>query len=493
MKRGSWKKKLAMGLMLGSACGILASSSAFAQEMTLQQSVAKAIENNRTIKMMQAQVMNAEGVLKQAKGARGLNVNWQASGSHINNGRPTKILRWTIKQPNKSFSNVITAGYPIYTGGLLESNIKGAQIGTTISELNLENVRQQVKLQATQDYYKILECQNNVDVQKNSVIQLAAHERVAQAKFDAGVVPKTDLLSSQVQLANARQNLVLAQNDLQMAVSNFNQVIGQDVNASVEPTDSYLKEFKYPLTLQECMQQALNNRPDGFAARESVKQAQEAVRAAKAGGLPQVSLVAQKTIAGDSMFDDGQKDLTTYGVNASWDIFDNNVTNAKVAQAEANLYKAEENASNTDSQIQLDVRNAYLSMLAAKQNIDTTMVAVKQAAENDRIAQIRYEAGVGTNIDRLDANVAYVTAQTNHNRALYNYTVGLAALDRAMGVPSNFWSIEKGNDLKKAPKEEKNFLKPNLKSSEKKLTAAKKAPTGNDAAGLNVLDRLPQK
>lgn len=483
MKRGNWKKRLAIGLLLGGTFSCLAANPAFAQEMTLQQSVTEALQNNRTIKMMEAETMNAEGVLGQAKGARGLNITWQASGSK-NSGKTADMMR-----QDKTYNNVFTAGVPLYTGGLIESNIKGAKIGVTISELNLENTRQQVKLQTTQDYYKILECQNNVDVQKNSVVQLAAHERVAQAKFSAGIVPKTDVLSSQVQLANARQNLVIAKNNLQMAVSNFNQVIGQDVNGDVEPSDAYLKEFNYPLTLEECMNAALVNRPDGLAAQETVKQAQQAINAAKAGIAPQVSFVAQRTITGESMFDDGQKDLTTVGLNANWNIFDNNVTNSKVAQAKANLYKAEENAANTAAQIQLDVRNAYLSMLAAKQNIDTTRVAVRQAEENDRIAQIRYEAGVGTNVDRLDANVAYVTAQTNHNRALYNYTVGLAALDKAMGISSQLWSINT-DEPKAAP------VTPAVQKAQSEAplaVASTQKQAGNESVGLNVLDRMPQQ
>lgn len=99
------------------------------------------------------------------------------------------------------------------------------------------------------------------------------------------------------------------------------------------------------------------------------------------------------------------------------------------------MHKAEEAAAAARETIQLDVRTAYLSLRAAEKNIHTTQVAVDKAQEDYKIAQVRYSAGVGTNLDVMDADEKLVTAQTNYYQALYNYNTSKAQLDKAMGIP----------------------------------------------------------
>ena len=120
---------------------------------------------------------------------------------------------------------------------------------------------------------------------------------------------------------------------------------------------------------------------------------------------------------------------------ANWAAFDNNGTQAQVNQKRAAVHKLQQAAEDTREQIALDVQTAYLSLLAAEKNIKTTNVAVEHAVEDFKIAQVRYTAGVGTNLDVTDADEKLVAAQTNYYDALYNYNLSKAALDRAMGLP----------------------------------------------------------
>ena len=106
-----------------------------------------------------------------------------------------------------------------------------------------------------------------------------------------------------------------------------------------------------------------------------------------------------------------------------------------VNRLEQSIAKAKEAAAQTDDQIRLDVRTAYLGLQAAEKNIQTTSVAVTRAEEDYKIAQVRYSAGVGTNLDVMDANEKLTTARTNYYTALYNYNTSKASLDKAMGIP----------------------------------------------------------
>ena len=96
--------------------------------------------------------------------------------------------------------------------------------------------------------------------------------------------------------------------------------------------------------------------------------------------------------------------------------------------------KAEAVAADTRQTGDLEVRTTYLNLKAAEKSINTTKVAVEKAQEDYKIAQVRYSAGVGTNLDVMDAEEKLTRAQTNYYTALYNYNSSKADLDRAMGI-----------------------------------------------------------
>ena len=115
-------------------------------------------------------------------------------------------------------------------------------------------------------------------------------------------------------------------------------------------------------------------------------------------------------------------------------MFDNNVTRAQIKQAEVAMMKTMEQEQQKKDSIQLEVRQAYLNMNEAEQCIQTSKVSVEKAQEDFKIAQVRYSAGVGTNLDVIDAQVALTSAQTNYIQSLYDYNTSKANLDKAMGV-----------------------------------------------------------
>ncbi|WP_296897667.1 TolC family protein [uncultured Megamonas sp.] len=430
MNKKSLNKTITAVLLSGSLF-LGGSNLAFAQDtvdLTLDNTVEMALENNRTIKQAVYDTDSARWALSEAKGQKGFSISWQTAAAAVGGE--------TYDQQNRdsSYQNVVEASIPLYTGGQLENNIKGKEIGVDISDLTLENTKQQIKYDTTKGYYNILQCRNLVGVNQETVDQLQAHLDTVNAKYAAGTVAKSDVLRSQVELADAKQNLVNAENNYDLSISSLNNLIGLPIDTKINIQDE-LKYTKYDLSLAECMDLAMNNRPDGIAAAKSVEQAKTSVKVAQAGNLPQVSAYASYTIDGDDAFNNDAAEQSEIGVKASWSIFDNNVTKSQVRQAEAALAKAQENVQYVNEGIQLEVHQAYLNLLSAEKNIQTTSVAVNQASEDYNIAQVRYTAGVGTNIDVMDAAVALTTAKTNYVQALYDYNVSKAQLDKAMGLP----------------------------------------------------------
>lgn len=426
-KKNRFYKKLtaliATGLLTAAVSG-----TAFAADtvqLDLHDSVQMALENNRTIRQALTDVDTAKWTLSTARRTMGPTLNWAATALRSDDQK-SNIL-------GNQYGHELQVGMPLYNGSV-KGQIKQARYGLNAKDLALEETKQAIRYTATAAYYQILQDRNLIDVEQESVNTLQEHLDNVNAQYRVGTVAKSDVLASQVQLANAQQALVTAQNNYDIAVSTLNNVIGLPTDTVLDIRDQ-LKYTKYDLTQDDCTNYALDNRADGAAARYAVKAAEAGVETAKAGYQPTVNAVASKTIAGDREFRKNQAESWTAGLKASWDVFDNGLTQASVNSANMALAKAQEEAAQTDDQIRLDVRTAYLGLQAAEKNIQTTSVAVTRAEEDYKIAQVRYSAGVGTNLDVMDANEKLTTARTNYYTALYNYNTSKAALDKAMGIP----------------------------------------------------------
>ena len=218
-----------------------------------------------------------------------------------------------------------------------------------------------------------------------------------------------------------------------MAVSSLNNVIGLPTATRLNLSQGL--EYKpNDYTLDNCVTYAMANRPEIHQAEASVGMAQAAQKIANAGSLPQVSLGASNEWSNDT-FPGQNRNNWSLGVSINQNIWDYGVNAAKVREAKANVVRAQESYRQISDEVRLAVRTSYLSMREAEKRIKTTEVAVAQAEEDYRIAQLRYRAGVGTNTDVMDASVALTTAKNNYIQALYDYNTSTALLEQSMGVP----------------------------------------------------------
>lgn len=451
MNKYSVKKKLTAMVLGGLLTMSLASGVALAAdtvELTLDDSVELALKNNKDIQQSLADTETAKWALKEAKGSNGVSLSWTSTADKLGGNY------YSGSNKDRDFSNTLSASLPIYSGGKIEGNIKKAELGIDIGALDLEDTKQTVKLTVTKDYYTILQDRNLIQVDKDSVSKLQEHLKNVTAQYSAGTVAKLDVLTSEVSLVNAQQSLVKAENDYAVAVSTFNNVVGLSLDTEVTIRDE-LRYEKYDLVLADCIAYARQHRPDGIAAIKAIKKAEASIKVAQSGQKPQVNLVASDTIDDTKAFGN-QTDKWGIGVSASWNLFDSNVTNSQIKTAEVAKTKAEITANQQLDKIQLDVRTAYLSMSAAEKNIQTTQVAVAEAQEGYKIAQVRYSAGVGTNVDVMDAQVALTTAQTNYIQSLYDYNTSKATLNKAMGIPVDLDASQYNDNVKIQPDTTKN-------------------------------------
>ncbi len=438
-KRNLHKKLTALvlgGLMAFGASPAFASDTV---QLDLQDTVRMALENNRTLKQYFASVDNARWSLSKARRQMGPTLTWNTGANRIGG----KAYEGAVNPDfDYNYSNSGTITMPLFNESLRASR-DAAKYALNAADMTLEDTKQATVKNATTYYYNILQCRNLIKVYQDNVETLQAHLDQVNAQYRVGTVAKSDVLASEVQLANAQQSLVTAQNDYDVAVATLNNYINLPTDTVLDIKDE-LKYTKYDLDMDACTNFALLNRADGLAAYYNVKQAEAGVNSAKAGYLPTVTASGSDAIAGEKPFKDDHtnSDSWAVGLSASWNLFDNGVTSADIHAAEADLLKAQEASAQTDEQIRLDVRTAILSLQAAEKNIQTTKVSVLKAEEDYKIAQVSYNAGVGTNLNVMDAEEKLTSARTNYYTALYKYNVSKAELDKAMGIPVDLDTVK---------------------------------------------------
>lgn len=438
-------------LALSAAVAMTLSASVFAAEgdtdkqvveLNLQQAMERAFNTNPAIKISGYEKDSARANLNAARQSRGITITGQHQTTRggMDDYQPIFDKNGTIigqtKGIDNNHSNTLTASIPIYTGGKLSGTIDQAKAGYNYSLIGVQKAYNDMRQTVTNGYYGMLQADNMQNLSRESVNRLEEHLKNVQAQYEVGVVAKVDVLRSEVELADAQQNLIKAENAYQIAEASLNRVIGLPMDTTLKLQDS-LQYTPYDNDLQYCLDYAAQNRPELAQARENVNAAKGALKVARSGHMPQVSASASQNWS-DNNWPGDENGKWAVGVGVSMNIFDTGVTMSRIHGAEANLAKAEENYRDTKDAVMLDVRSNYLDLREAEKRIATTKVAVEKAEEDFHIAQVRYMAGVGTNTDVLDAQVALTDAKNNYIQSLYDYNTSKTALESAIGVPMQF-------------------------------------------------------
>lgn len=434
-------KKAKNVLALTAALSVLCSQSVFAAtlELDLEETIQRALLTNPSVKIAEYNRKAAKADYSAAKGARGISISLSHDSSRggyadyarrsVNGGTPI----WT-KSIGNSHSNSITASLPIFTGGELQGQIGQAKANYRSMLSAEEQAYNEMKETATTGYFNMLNATNMKALRQESVDRLQAHLDNVIAQYNVGIVARADVLRSEVELANAQQNYITASNEYDVAEATLNNIIGTPLGTTLLLKDR-LQYEPYENDMAYCLAYSEQHRPELKQAEYAIDSAEAALVVARSGHMPKVYANASNNWGGNGSDWPGDDDENwSVGVTASMNVFDSGVTWSKIHAAQENLAKAKESQRQIKDNVELEVRTDYLSMREAEKRITTAQVAVASAEEDYHIAVVRYQAGVGTNIDVMDAQEALTQAKTNYYQALYNYNTSKAALNTSMGV-----------------------------------------------------------
>lgn len=435
-------KKAKNVLALTAALSVLCSQSVFAAtlELDLEETIQRALLTNPNVKIAEYNRKAAKADYSAAKGARGISISLShESGrggyadNHILRDAAGRILS-NDKQIGNTHSNSITASLPIFTGGELQGQIGQAKANYRSMLSAEEQAYNEMKETATTGYFNMLNATNMKALRQESVDRLQAHLDNVIAQYNVGIVARADVLRSEVELANAQQNYITASNEYDVAEATLNNIIGTPLGTTLLLKDR-LQYEPYENDMAYCLAYSEQHRPELKQAEYAIDSAEAALVVARSGHMPKVYANASNNWGGNGSDWPGDDDENwSVGVTASMNVFDSGVTWSKIHAAQENLAKAKESQRQIKDNVELEVRTDYLNLREAEKRITTTQVAVASAEEDYHIAVVRYQAGVGTNIDVMDAQEALTQAKTNYYQALYNYNTSKAALNTSMGV-----------------------------------------------------------
>lgn len=351
---------------------------------------------------------------------------------------------------DKNWTTEIRLVQSIYEGGRINSALRSAKLTREQALLQYQAVVADTLLAVRISYYDILLAAQQIVVREASVNLLQRELDDQQRRFDAGTVPRFNVLRAEVAVANARPQLIRARNAQRIAKNklvdllgyNLPRAVGEDV--PVQLTDS-LEALPYEIDLSAAIGLALEKRPEIGVLRKAEALRAEGIVNADATYKPSVQIFGGYGDRNSSF----SNDLTTErhgwlaGIQLNWDIFDGLLTRGKVMEAKAVHQKAQTELADTSRRIELEVRTAYSDFIEAREVLESQKKVQEQAEESLRLAKARTDAGTGTQLEVLDAQTALTEARTTQSLALHDYVVAVARLERAMGAANAAPSHEK--------------------------------------------------
>ncbi len=435
------KRRWVVGFILWA---IVSTGAVWAQEsqapLTLEESIKIAMERSLTIHSASMGIIGSEFRRKEAI----TNFLPQWTGQYYWNRYNTPITIGAVQAAAPGFivptsKDIYTfntaLNQPLFTGGLNSANYRFAKLGVDLSKTGVETAKLDLVFQVRAGYFIILRAEKFLAVAEQQVKNFEAQLEVTKAFFDVGIVPKNDVLQAEVQLANAKQNLVKAGNDLAAAKASFNTLLLREVNTPFEVVD-ILAYKAFPLSFEQSLQEAIQLRPEIKAAQINIDQARENVKIARAGFFPVINLSGTYQRFSDNWDLSGGfgfSDRWTIQALASFTLWDWGNTAFKVGENKVKVTQAEDSKNQLIYSITLAVKDDYLNLLAAEKNIGTAEKAVEQAEENMRMFEERYRYQVATQTDVLIAVTLVAQARTNYYGALSDFNVAKAQLERDMG------------------------------------------------------------
>ena len=353
-----------------------------------------------------------------------------SSGSFFGVSDKTWSIRFEVKQT-------------LYSGGQVSAAIRAQQFNKARAYYQLRDVIDATIATVRAQFYTVLTARSLITVAEESVHLQQDLLKDQGNRFEAGAVPRFNVLRAEVELASVIPILIRAKNDHLLARLSLAKTLGLEPAHDGQPQFRCVGELGVsarPFNIADALSLARARRPSLKAQRQLIQIQAEQIKIAAAGYLPQLSGQAGYLVRNSRLSADIQDtvDGWFFGFAGKWNLFDGLDTAGRVKETRAALEAARINYDDAVQTVELEVQQAYALLSTARETIRSQQKNVEQAKEALRLAGERFGAGAGTQLEILDARVALTRAQTTELLARGDYNKALAEFDRATATDTRY-------------------------------------------------------
>ncbi len=431
---------------LGAAL-VIAAPAARAQEapiaLTLEQAIAQGMANSQRLAELQGR-HDAAAANEEARKAAQLPIV-AAQGGYT---RTNHVQEFAIVQPGQprsviypdvpdNFRARLDLQWPIYTAGRLDALERAARAERNATGADLDAARADLRLEITRAFWALVTATETERVLERSLAAIDSHVRDLRNRLDQGFIPPNEVLTAEARQANERLLSIEATNARGVAEADLRRLIGLDSGGSIQPQAVLDAPSQPAPDAAGLLDEAKAGRMERKALESRVEAAEARIDAAVASSRPQLAVAGGFDYAKPNprIFprEDDWNDSWDLSINVNWSLWDGGRNRAERAEAAATASSARARAADFDRQLAFEVTQRRLDLDSSRAAIDVANTGLRAALEAQRVVNDRYDAGVATNTEVLDAQTDVLQAQLALTRALANVRLAEARLARALG------------------------------------------------------------
>ncbi|MDH4320374.1 MAG: TolC family protein [Desulfobulbaceae bacterium] len=405
---------------------------------TVRQAVRFALESSPDSRIIRQRIDAARALVQQTRAAFYPRIGVSGQYSQTDN-------------PMYSFGNILTQGefnqainfndpgrtddlnlsanieYRLYNGGRDLAGLSAAKAGAEAATNDYQALQGRLGFEVVRAFFSIVQAEETVQSRQSQMDAINASLAVAKARFEEGVLLRSELLNLKVQEANARENLIVARHGLELAKRGFNNLLGlKGGDVRLDPLQDQ--------AVTPPADAGYTGRPELQGIDALIRAASARLRQAEGNRYPTADAFASyQTDKGyDSLHGSGNSWLA--GVRLNYTLFEGNRSGALVAEARSRLNEAREQNRKLDLAIALEVEQARLALIQAEERLAVTGKMAELALENAQINRERFKEGVVLSADLIEVENRLTDARVHQTQAKAGRRIAIADLRRAMGL-----------------------------------------------------------
>lgn len=399
-------------------------------DITLNECIRFALGNNPQIREAMEDIIASDARVRQVWSNWFPQVNWQTGYTRIKQLQLADLLGSSGSRAyNYYVLGQISLSEMLYDFGVTQNKATIQKLERDAYKINLTSTINNVIMNVKSDYFNLLYAYDRRDVAEDTVKKFEMFYNQAKAFYEIGTNPKVDVTIAEVNLSNAKLELIQANNAVDIAVAKLNNSIGLPYQTKYNIRER-LQYYPTSINLEEAVSIAEKSRPDLLILDKKVEAAKQTWKLAKKAYYPNISVEGQVAVG-------GKNPTSTYGYNLggylNFPTVNGMLIKNQIKEARANYDRELARAESSRNNIHLEIQQAYYTLDEKKSQIPVAFLNVKKAKENYELSYGRYRVGVGNPTELKDAQVSYQNAQLSYYNTLYQYNSAKAKLEKAIG------------------------------------------------------------